>query len=438
LDRTKGAVVSSVDIGSYAFKAGVKPGDVLLRVNGKKIKDIIGYRYRCLDDLVSFELEHEDGEKFSFEVENCSSRDVGINFDDVVFDGVRRCKNKCIFCFEDQLPQSARASLRIKDDDYRLSFLQGNFVTLTNLDSVDLVRIKKMKLSPLYISVHATDDNVRSFVLGRTYKEPIMDTLRSFKKHRITVHAQIVLTPGVNDGAILEKSLNDLKSLYPSVQSVGIVPVGLTKHRENLYQIDQVSKEKALEVIKIVDKYAALSLKDNGQHVFFASDEFYIKAELPFPDKDYYEDYPQYENGIGISRCFLDDFDALEKELPIKIDVKKRVFCVTGVSSYKVMADAEKRLNRIDGLEFNLIPVTNEFFGNTITVAGLVVGQDIVNALKDKDLSDSVVLIPDIMLRQSEDVFLDDTDLDFVKKSLNADVRVVPNTAKCMIEGSLY
>lgn len=437
MEPIRGAVVSSVDEGSHAFRAGVRPGDMVLRVNGKKIKDIISYRYHCLDDFVTFEMERPDGERFSFEVENCSSREVGIDFDDVVFDGIRRCRNKCIFCFEDQLPKAARNSLRIKDDDYRLSFLQGNFVTLTNLDTLDMVRIKKMKFSPLYISVHATDDAVRSLVLGRPYKEPIMETLRSFKRHKIDVHAQIVLAPGVNDGEVLKKSLEDLMSLYPCVKSVGIVPVGLTKHRDGLYPIEPVSKDKASEVIDMVEQYAALSLEKHGERVFFASDEFYIKAERQFPNGEYYENYPQYENGIGISRCFLDDFSALEPELPEEVEVPRRVFCVTGLSSYKVMTNAAKRLNMIKGLEFNLVPVVNEFFGDTITVAGLVVGSDIVRTLKDLDLSNATLLVPDIMLRQSENVFLDDTDLDFLKVSLSVDLRVIPTTAKGMIDGAI-
>ena len=432
------ALISSVRPDSIAYEAGVKPGQYVLKVNDRVIKDLIAYRYHTSSDYVHIEIEREDGSIFAFEAFDTSSYLIGIEFSDIVFDCIKSCRNKCIFCFEDQLPKNVRPSLRLKDDDYRLSFFQGNFITLTNLTEIEIKRICRLKLSPLYISVHTTDDEIRSFMIGRPYDIPILDSLKLFAKKGIDMHLQIVLVPNVNDGENLSRTFDDLISLSPRVKSVGVVPVGLSDHREGLYEATPVDYDIASRTLDIVETHAKKSLEVNKTRLFYAADEIYLKANREIPASKEYEDFCQIENGIGISRIFLDEFAAEEINIPPSVPVEKRIVAVTGQLACGVLTSAVKRLNQVENINLTLVPINNRFFGKNITVAGLVTASDIIGQLKSNQiLKDATLIVPDVMLKDDRSVFLDDITVEELGVELDVDVLVVDSTASGFIKGVL-
>lgn len=423
-------VIAGVDPGSIAEALGIEAGDRLLAIDGKPVSDVIDYQYMCAEDAFRVEVEKLDGSVLEAEVrlEDYGYAPMGLRFHELVFDCERRCANKCVFCFIDQLPKGLRSSLYFKDDDYRLSLLEGNFVTLTNVSEMDLQRIEAMKLSPLYVSVHAADEEVRRKLLGRKRARPIMPTLKRLASAGIEIHAQVVLVPGHNDGAVLEATLEQLTALWPAVASVGVVPVGLTRHRLGLPDLSPVTADDAKRVIDVVVGY---------RHTY-TTDEFYFLAGLPVPPADAYDDYPQLENGIGLARTFLDDFGALEPALPEAFKRPVRLIVVTGVLGAKVIGDACERLNSIRGLRVDVLPVVNRFFGPNITVTGLVVGQDIaeeVRTLRETRATESdVVLVPDVMLRRGGDVFLDDMRPEQLESIIGLPLMVTEATAQGMVD----
>ena len=438
------AVIARVEPGSPAALAGIASGDTLVSINGHSVRDIIDYQYYAASSRVRLCVDRPDGSRFYATIPSDYDTRLGIHFDELAFDGERRCANKCVFCFIDQLPEGMRSTVYFKDDDYRLSFLQGNFVTLTNLSDSDIERIIRQRLSPLYISVHSTDEKTRRALLGRAKvaTRPIMPTLRRLSEGRIEFHAQVVLVPGLNDGAALEQTIDDLAGLWPSCASLGIVPVGLTSHREGLDKLEAVDSDLARQVIHIVHEAQRRLLDARGVRYVFAADEFYYLAGQEIPAGDEYESYPQLENGIGLSRLFSDEFEEALGSIPGPATVAAGFTAVTGVLGARAIAHACARLSRIAGIRIHLLPVANRFFGESVTVSGLVVGADIVAALNEAKSSQKAdtgfpgdfVAIPDVMLRRGQECFLDDMTPSDIEQATGMPVRIVSASARGLVE----
>ncbi|NLB18678.1 MAG: DUF512 domain-containing protein, partial [Syntrophomonadaceae bacterium] len=310
---TNGAIVSGVDPGSIGEELGIEPGDCVLSINGRQIRDILDYRFMIDDSQLEIELRKVNGECWILDIEKDFPENLGLRFEQVVFDRIKPCVNRCMFCFVDQLPAGMRDSLYLKDDDYRLSFLFGNFISLTNLTSSDWDKILGMRLSPLYISVHATDPDVRERMLGSKKARSIMRDLRRLHQHNIEIHTQIVLCPKINDGPILDQTIAELSSLWPAIQSIGIVPIGKTRYREHLPVIDSVGADQAKELIDKVSQWQASFRQSLGVGLVYLADEFFVRASLNVPESSYYDGYPQIENGIGVITSFLDElYQAVE------------------------------------------------------------------------------------------------------------------------------
>lgn len=406
---------------SPAYKAGVRAGDVLQAVNGHHIRDVLDYKFYGYDEQVTLSLQDRN-----VTVKKGAGEDMGITFESYLMDKAKRCANRCIFCFIDQLPPNMRETLYFKDDDARMSFLLGNYISLTNLSEDDIERMIKMRVSPLNVSVHVTDPEVRKLMLGNPNAGRCMELLQRFAQADLMLNCQIVACPGVNDGQVLRRSLSDLMSLWPAINSVSVVPVGITKYREGLYPLSPVDKKTAGEIIDIVEEFSNTSLEQNGTRVIYPSDELFIQAERPIPDAEYYEEYPQLENGVGMIALMQTEFRAaLDK---VKKRIKIRPFTIaTGVSAAPFLAKLIDELaEKCDNVfEYNVVPVPNHFFGETVNVAGLVTGGDLISALQGKDLGERV-LIPDVMLRHQTNVFLDDVTISDVEKALGIPVHAVP------------
>jgi len=418
--------ISRVREGSIAEKIGLKKNDIILSINKKPIQDEIDYLYYSKDEVLN--LEVRDGDKiqtFKVKKENDSS-DIGVEFKPF---RTRPCINKCIFCFVDQLPRGMRRSLYIKDDDYRLSFLYGNYITLTNLKGDEKKRIINQRLSPLYISVHTTNNDLRRRMLGNPRAKDILTELKELTSHRIRVHAQVVVCPGINDGDELVRTLNDLYKFYPYLISVAVVPVGITKYRKG--NIKAVSKEHALKTIEIVKEFRKKFKKRHGEPFVHLADEFYIKAGHPFPSYKDYGEFHQIENGVGLVTSFIHSSKKLR--LPQKIE-EKRIATFTGVSFMPYMEEFIKRLKTIEGLNIEVLEVKNEFFGPSVTVTGLLTGKDIVKALIGKINADCL-LVPDITLKQGEGVFLDNVTLRDLEENLKTKVIAIESTPEGLLKG---
>ena len=426
------APIIGVIPGSIADEMAIEAGDTLLLINGQEIQDIIDYQFYSQDDFIVVELKKTNGELWSLEIEKDWDEELGLLFDDVIFDKMRVCRNRCLFCFVDQLPPRMRKTLYIKDDDYRYSFLYGNFITLTNLTEKDWRKIIDMNLSPLYVSVHCTDPQLRVKILGSKRAASIHEDLKRLLAAGIEIHTQIVLCPGINDGEILKQSIEELSSYYPTVQSVGIVPVGLTGHRLKLPQLQVVNPEQSRNLIAIINNYQAKYHKVLQTGFVYLADEFFIKAGVAFPDAEYYDDYCQIENGIGLARIFLDEFARLEKSLPEQVD-KREVFIITGVSAMMVLETVVKRLNLIKGLTVYLLPVENHYFGGNVSVTGLLTGKDILQVMENKYQGQDVI-IPEIVFKQGDDVLLDNISLEELRRKSGAQIHIVDGTARSLVE----
>ncbi len=423
--------IKDVIKGSIAWDLDIQKGDKLITLNGKEIIDIIDYRYEVSNEFIQLEIEKATGERYIFEVEKDYDEDLGLVFEEEIIDKPKHCRNKCIFCFIDQLPKGVRKSLLFKDDDYRFSFLQGNFITMTNMSEEEIARVIKYKLSPIYVSIHATDDDVRVKMINNPNAKGIMDKLKKLCKNGIEVHGQIVLCPEINDGKILDKTIKDLSSLYPGVKSIAVVPVGLTDHRERLYKLRTFTKEEAKNVVEQVSSWQKKLKKELGSSFVFLSDEFYVMAGVTIPSYYYYEGFPQIENGVGLMALFKHQFEKSLKRL--KANKGKNInttpyLIVTGIDAYNFMEEVAKELRKT-GFNVKVEKIHNEFFGHNITVAGLVVGRDIINQLKGK-VNGEVLVIPDVMLRESSNVFLDDMTVEEVEKELGAQIMVSPVDGK--------
>lgn len=419
-----GLLITDVEKNSIADDLGMKPGDRLLAINDRPVQDILDYRFLCAAEEVLVRLVTEAGEEWEIEIEKEYEDDLGLDFGEHSFGPTRRCRNKCLFCFVDQMAPKLRETLYVKDDDYRLSFWQGNFVTLTNVDDEELHRIIEQKLSPLYISVHTTNPELRKKMLTNRHAGKILEQLHSLAEGGIEMQTQIVLCPEINDGEELKRSIEDLAKLWPQVHSLAVVPVGMTRFREGLHGLRTFTREEALAVVAMIEEYQKRFLKEWDYPFVYASDEFYVMAGKTIPPTENYGDFPQTENGIGLARLFLDEWEQAEPDLPQSLAEPRRITLITGASGASFLQSITDRLNQIKGLTAHLEVVQNRFFGETVTVTGLLTAQDIIGALKEREIGDLLIL-PRVMLRDGEDVFLDDLRLQDVSEQLGVTVEAV-------------
>ena len=409
--------IKSVGARTPAHRARIRPGETLVEVNGHRIVDVLDYKFYTYDPRLTLKLKDEDGSERTIHVRKQEGEDLGLEFDTYLMDRARSCANNCIFCFVDQMPQGMRDTLYFKDDDARLSFLMGNYITLTNLSPREIQRIIDLRISPINVSVHTTDPALRCEMLGNCRAGESIDIMRRFAQNGIRMNCQIVSCPGINDGPALQKTMEDLSEMHPGVDSVSIVPVGVTKYREGLYPLTIYTPETASAVIDQVEAFGRVCTERYGTTIFWCSDEFYLQAKRPLPPDEYYEDYRQLENGVGMLRLFETEFHSALHT--IDEDWTVRPFTIaTGVSAAPLMAqlveDTKAAWGDFDG---KVIPIINHFFGETIVVSGLVTGHDLIDQLQGKYLGERL-LLPDSMLRYHENVFLDDVTVEEVEAAL--------------------
>ena len=423
--------VTRVNGGSPADTAGIKEGDILLSVDGHDINDVLDYRFYITEPKITL-LIHRGPELLTAVIEKDEYEDPGLEFETYLMDKKQRCKNACIFCFIDQMPKGCRESLYFKDDDDRLSFLQGNYITTTNLSDKEIDRVCKMHLSPINISVHTTNPELRVFMMKNKNAGKVLSIMQRFADAGISMNGQIVLCKNINDGKELQRSMTDLEALFPALQSVSIVPCGLTAHRENLYHIDPFTPEDCRAVIKQVESFAAKCYKKHGSRIFFAADEFYLRGGVKLHKASYYEGYPQYENGVGMVSCMYDELPYEIKDMDCDLSGRKATL-ITGEAAYGVICDLADMVNKKTGADLKVKQIKNEFFGGGVTVSGLVVGRDIAEQLKEYDKGECV-FIPSVMLRRDEDVFLDDMTVKELSEKLGVPVYTVPSDAAAATE----
>jgi len=414
------AVITSVEKRSPAARAGIRAGDDFLRLNGHRIRDVFDLKFYSYEPEVSAEIIR-DGEALTITVKKREGEPLGIEFESYLIDTPHSCANKCIFCFIDQMPPGMRETLYFKDDDARLSFLQGNYVTLTNLLDADIQRIIDMRISPINISVHTTNPELRVKMLKNRRAGECLKYLKNLADGGVSVNAQIVLCPDWNDGDEFLRTITDLAALSPAVQSVSVVPIGLTKYRDGLEQVRPVKKADALEIIRTIDGLGNRLVAEGGSRTFYCSDELYITAELLLPSVEYYEDFPQIENGVGMTALFIEEATDYIADLDENAEAASFTL-VTGELFYPILSNIldalREKCNNICG---SVIAIKNEFFGETITIAGLVTGGDLINQLRGKELGDRLI-IPSAMLRSGEEVFLDDVTVADVERGLGVSV----------------
>lgn len=406
------AIVSSVETGSIAEELEIEAGDELLSIDGQKMLDMIDYGFYCKSELLTLEIKKANGEIEEIELEKDYDEDLGIVFESAVFDKIKPCLNRCIFCFVDQQPKGLRDTLYIKDDDYRLSYLQGTYITLTNLKEEDKQRISRMHLGPFYVSVHTTNPDLRVKMLRNPNASKIMENLNWFKDNEIPFHAQIVLCPDVNDGAELDRTLKDLSTLGDSLLSVAIVPVGITQYREDNI-LKQVTPEVAKQTIEIANKYSKVC----------CSDEFFLLAEKEIPPTEYYGNFCQLDDGVGAIRALIDDFESydLPKELSEPLDLA----FATSYAGKDAIQYVSKCLNKIKNLKTTVYPVKSNYWGQNITVAGLITSQDLINTIKD--IKSDYIVVPGVMLKPYTDSFLDGETLSHVEQITGKKFIVIHN-----------
>ena len=426
------AVVDSVEPGSIGEELGFEPGDQLLSINGVRPRDLIDYRYLCVEEELHLEVRDAAGELHRVELEKDADDGLGLGFTEALFDGLRQCNNGCPFCFIDQQPPGRRGSLYLKDDDFRLSFLYGSYLTLTNLTEADWQRIEAQRLSPLYVSVHATEPELRARLLDNPRAGLLLDQLAWFAVRDLQIHAQVVVCPGLNDGAALDRTLSDLSRFaggeWPAVLSAAVVPVGLTRFRPADDGLVPVDPACARDVIARVEARQGQYRKELGTRFTWLSDEWYLIAGLPLPPRDDYEDLPQQENGVGSIRAFLEALDQATTDLPERVPHPRRCSWVVGRIVEQALKPVTDRLNGVDGVSLLLHGLPSPYWGQDQVVTGLLTGRDLIDGLQGRDLGEEL-LLPSVMLRQGQPVFLDDMDLDTLRAALPVPVRVVEGAA---------
>ena len=441
-------IIKAVEPGSIAEELDVEAGDVLLAINNQEIEDVFDYRCMILEEYLEVLIRKADGEEWLLEVDKDEEEDLGLEFENGLMSEYRSCTNKCIFCFIDQMPKGMRETLYFKDDDSRLSFMQGNYITLTNMKDKDIDRIIRLKLAPINISVQTTNPELRCKMLNNRFAGEKLKYLQRLYENGIEMNGQIVCCKGVNDGAQLKRSIEDLMQYLPHMRSVSVVPAGITKHRDGLFPLELFTKEEAGEIIDLIESYQQKCFEEYGLHFIHASDEWYIIAEREFPQEETYDGYIQLENGVGMMRLLMTEFAEAMEQLKksehyanLKANLHRTVTVATGKLAAPVLQSfAAELTEHFPGLCINVIPIRNDFFGETITVSGLITGQDLIAQLKEKkeagtELGD--VMIPSNMLRTGELVFLDDVTTAEVEEALGVKVVINGPEGKDFVEAVL-
>lgn len=426
-------IIENIIEGSIAEELEIVPGDILYSINDVLVKDIIDYKYLISDDYINLKILTSNEEIIEYEIEKEYDEDLGIIFTNPLIDKAKTCRNKCMFCFIDQLPPNMRDTLYFKDDDSRLSFLQGNFITLTNMSDDEIDRIIKYRLSPINVSVHTTNSELRSKMLNNKNAGKVYEILKRFHEANLEVNCQIVLVPNVNDGEELNRTIKDLLKLYPTIQSLAIVPVGITKYRKNLVQLEAYDRESSIKLLDEINIIQKNNLEKLNTRFVFPSDEFYCLSDRSLPSYDEYEGFPQLENGVGLMKLF--EYEIIEELAKIKCNNKKKKYTIaTGTIAYDFIRYIKtKIIAKFPNLELNIVPIKNKFFGETITVSGLVTGLDIFNQLKNMDLGDGL-LIPTSMLKADENIFLDNISLNDLKYKLDTNIFPIEVKGKKFID----
>ena len=425
-------IIQTVRQGSIAEELGIEAGDILLKINDNDIADIFDYQYFTQDEYIEVLIRKPNGEEWLLEIDKDYDEDLGVEFENGLMDDYRSCRNKCIFCFIDQMPEGMRETLYFKDDDSRLSFLQGNYVTLTNMTDADMERIIRYHLSPINISFQTTNPELRCKMLNNRFAGEALACVDRLYEAGITMNGQIVLCKGINDGAELERSISDLTAYLPHLASVSVVPVGLTRYREGLFPLEPFEKEDAVQVLECIHRWQNKIYREHGVHFVHASDEWYLLAEQELPEKERYDGYLQLENGVGMLRLLMEEFQEAMSMLPPREGIQKNVAeelsLVTGELAYPYIRKmAETIMERFPKLQIHVYAITNYFFGERITVSGLLTGQDIISQLQGKELGKRL-LLPQNVLRSGEDYFLDDITVPEVEKALQVKVDIVKSS----------
>lgn len=432
-------IITKVVSNGIAEEVGIEQGDILLSVDGNEINDIIDYKFLSADEEILLEIEKPSGEVWEIEIEKEYGEDLGIEFGGGIMDKAKSCSNKCIFCFIDQLPKGMRETLYFKDDDSRLSFLQGNFVTLTNMKDEDIDRIIKYHISPINISVHTTNPELRVQMLNNRFAGSVFDRMKKLAEAGIVMNAQVVSVPGINNGDELEKTIKDLYTLYPQVSDVAVVPIGITKFRDNLKHVNTYTKEQSIEEIEKVQKLQEVYIKEVGTPFVRLSDEFYLVADKEIPSQEFYDDYHQIEDGIGMVRCFRDAIDNTLDDLDL--NMKGSFSIVTGELAYDELLNASNKIKeKSSRVKLDVYRIVNHYFGETITVAGLLTGTDIINQLRGI-INTKYLIMSNNMFRKGyelsdsdEQIMLDDIKIKDIESALDVKVIVVDYTGEDLIE----
>nr|WP_290221973.1 TIGR03279 family radical SAM protein [Trichocoleus desertorum] len=429
------ALITKVLPDSIAAEIGFEPGDRLVSINGQKPRDLIDYQFLCADEVLELEVLDAKGKSHEVEIEKDFDEDLGLEFDTALFDGLIQCNNRCPFCFIDQQPPGMRQTLYLKDDDYRLSFLYGSYLTLTNLTQREWDRIEQMRLSPLYVSVHATEPEIRTRLLKNPRAGQLRSQLQWFQERRLQIHAQVVVCPGINDGVHLEQTLLDLAEFHggemPAVASVAVVPVGLTRFRPEQDELVPVTPEKAQEVIAQVQTLQAQFQQRFNSTFAWLADEWFLIAGQPLPPESHYEDYPQLGNGVGSIQQFLQAFAEAAARLPQQISPPRKLTWVVGNAVEQAFQPLLQRLNQVEGLTVELVALCSDYWGQSITVTGLLTGHDLLPALQGKDLGEGI-LLPTVMLKHGESCFLDDTTVEDLARQLQTKIWLIGNVEEFM------
>ena len=427
------ARIKTVYENSIGAELGLEPGDILLAVNGETVHDVLDYRYLMNDEVIVLKIQTAQGEIVEVDFEKDAYDDLGVEFESGLMDKAQRCANACVFCFIDQLPAGMRETLYFKDDDTRLSFFQGNYVTLTNLKDEDIDRLIRLRVSPINISVHTMNPELRVRMLKNPRAKRLPEIMKRFAENGIMMNCQIVLCPGYNDGEELEYTISELYKLSDNVISVSVVPIGLTRHRQGLAEMTPVSRDKAEEILSQVNVWQERAYKETGRNFVYAADEFYLKAGVGIPDGEAYDGFPQIENGVGLIASLREEFASALKMAPPLVGDRK-VTIVTGVAAGSLMNDfAAMVMGKYPNVTVNVEVIVNRFFGESITVAGLLCGCDIIEQLKGKSMGDAAIISRD-MLRDGTDVLLDDTTVPQLEAALGAPVVPTDNDGFDLLE----
>ena len=417
--------IVSVFSGSLAARHGITSGETLISISGTPVLDLVDYQFLTARPSLELLLEREDSTQHTVHIRKRTEDSLGLTLESTLMSCPKTCANHCVFCFIEQMPPGMRESLYVRDDDWRLSLMAGNFVTLTNLPSREMDRMIERKASPIYVSVHTTNGELRKKMLSHVHADRIMEHLKRFADNGMSFHCQVVLCPGINDGAELDRTLSDLASLAPHALTVALVPVGLTRYREHLFPLRPYTQEEALQVVRQAEDFQKKMLPKYGTRFVFPTDEFYMIAGLPIPEAETYEDFPQFENGVGLLAQLRDEFESAARFDPDQSENKpRRIIVATGTSVAPFMQQLLER-NPIAGVDITVKPIINRFFGETVTVSGLITGQDLVAQLKGEHADE--ILITKSMLREGEDIFLDDMTLDQAQSELGIKIRPIHN-----------